>query len=126
MKYLATLYLPQLTGAVPHPAEFSRVGRNLSGLCFAVAASLTLGFAFVAPPLLPMIFGRSFVQSSLVVALVGVLMSFRLIKVAPTTVAIAMGETTIAPLNNLLRLLGIVCAIAGVHLIGGLPGVVSG
>lgn len=126
MKYLATLYLPQLTGALSQTDEFSRVGRSLSGLCFALASAMSLGFAFVAPTVLPIIFGRTFVQSSAVVALVGILMSFRLIKVAPTTVAIAMGETTIAPLNNVLRLLGIVCAIVGVHLIGGLPGVVLG
>lgn len=126
LKYLATLYLPLLSGARHEPTAFSQVGRNFSGLSFALSAGLAVGFALVAPPVLPIIFGKGFSQSSTVVALVGVLLSLRLVKVAPTTAALAMGATTIPPLNNVLRLTGIACAILGVQTIGGLAGIVTG
>jgi O-antigen/teichoic acid export membrane protein len=126
MRFVAALYLPLIAGARDHPTEMRRTADRLESSAVLLSVVVAIGFAFVGPWILPLIFGSKFATTTMVVTLLGLVTSWRMIKTAPTTVALATGRTKIVTINNLLRLSGIGAAIAGVYFIGGLKGIAAG
>lgn len=126
MRFLTALFLPKIAEHIDSPQQLISAANMLGSTNLLLAVGICIGFAFVVPPLLPVIFGPAFEQPPLNVALVGILMAIRLMKVSPTTVALGTAGTWIVVINNVLRLSGVIVAIAGVVLFGGLAGVVAG
>jgi len=126
MKFAATLFLPQITPESPEGAIVRSAADHLESVSTLLSLGMAVGFALFVPPMLPAIFGTEFRASHLVVALVGLIVSWRMMKTAPTTIAIAAGKTEIVLANNLSRLSGVIAAILGLEFIGGLEGVALG
>lgn len=124
--YLSSMYLPLLAAARDDSELMRKTANQLESGAMLLALALAVGFAFFVPPLLPVIFGQKFAAGAEVVTLLGLVTSWRMMKSAPTTVAIAIGRTKIMLVNNLLRLSGIACAIAGVYVLGGIRGIAGG
>jgi len=125
MKFVATVFLPLITASLHKPSGRSNV-RQLESLTLLLALGMGVGFAWVVPTLLPLIFGPAFRSSPITITLVGLIVAWRMMKTAPTTVAIASGHTEIVLANNLCRLSGVGAAIVGLYVIGGLAGVAAG
>jgi len=126
MKFVSALYLPRIAGARDEPPNMRRISDQLEGGTVLLAAFVAVGFSIAVPSMLPFIFGSKFMSTTLSITLLGLVVSWRMLKTAPTVVAIAIGRTTILFANNLLRLSGILGAIAGLRLIGGIGGVAAG
>jgi O-antigen/teichoic acid export membrane protein len=124
--FLGSVYLPLIAGARDDPRGMRFTANQLESAAMLLAVMLAVGFAFVVPTLLPLLFGSKFAAGPEVITLLGLVTSWRMMKCAPTTVAIAIGRTNIMLVNNLLRLSGIACAVAGVYLVGGIVGIAGG
>lgn len=126
MKFAATLFLPQITPDAPEGEIVRSAADRLESVSTLLSLGMAVGFAWFVPPMLPAIFGSEFRASHLVITLVGLIVSWRMMKTAPTTIAIAAGKTEIVLANNLSRLSGVIAAILGLEFIGGLEGVALG
>ena len=126
MRFVAALYLPLIAGARDDPQQMRRTADRLESGVMLSAVAVAIVFSFVVPPMLPIIFGAKFAATTMVVTLLGLVTSWRMMKAAPTTVALATGRTKILSINNFLRLSAIPAAIAGVEMIGGIPGIAAG
>lgn len=126
MRYLAAMFLPRLAAARDDPTRLSLESSRIGGIGLLLAIALFLGFALTGPPFIPLVFGELFRQESFLIALVGFLIAWRMMKVASTTIALALGNSVIVLTNNLVRLIAIPAALAGLHFVGGLHGVVGG
>lgn len=126
MRFIAGIYLPKCAAALGEPGGLKRVAHRLASVTFLISCTLAVGFTLVTPFLLPHIYRPDFAQPVLTVGLVGLQQVMRLIKVAPTTVALSLGATNIVLVNNMARMLAVPAALAGLAVIGGLNGIVSG
>lgn len=126
MKFVATLFLPQITPRAPGDKIVEAAADRLESISVLLSLGMAFAFAWVIPPVIPTIFGPEFRVSQVVVTLVGLVVSWRMMKTAPTTIAIAAGHTQIVLANNVARLSGIAAAILGLHFVGGLVGVAAG
>lgn len=125
MKFVSTVFLPLITSSLHKPSAQSNVAQ-LESVTLLLSLGMAAGFAWVVPTLLPVVFGSGFRALPITVTLVGLIVAWRMMKTAPTTVAIASGHTEIVMVNNLCRLSGVAAAVAGLHFIGGLEGVAAG
>ena len=126
MKFAATLFLPQITPGMLGGEIVRSAADRLESVSTLLSLAMAVGFAWFVPLLLPLIFGTEFRASRLLVTLVALIVSWRMMKTAPTTIAIAAGKTEIVLVNNLSRLSGVIAAILGLEFIGGLEGVALG
>lgn len=125
MKFVATVFLPRITASIREISASTDV-RQLESITLLLSMAMAVGFAWVVPTALPLLFGSGFKALPITVALVGLVVAWRMMKTAPTTIAIASGHTEIVMANNLCRLTGVGAAFVGLHLIGGLEGVAAG
>src|SRR3546814_17220095 len=84
------------------------------------------GFGLIAPFAGPILYGPQFGIGLLAVCLVALLQTARFIRLWPVTVAMGAGMSHIVMVNNAVRMLAFPAAIAGLILIGGIEGIVSG
>jgi O-antigen/teichoic acid export membrane protein len=120
------IYLPSISAAREDRFQRDRVASDLGGRTLLLALAMSTGFAIVAPSVVGLLYGRAFSQSALIVALIGILQASRFLAVWPTTVALAMGRSSIILASNIVRLLAWPLAFLGFALVGGLTGVVIG
>lgn len=120
------LYLPMIAAARGEPVERARICGVLASRSMLLAVGMSAGFAIVAPFVVTVLYGSRFSLSPLVVALIGILQASRFLTVWPTTVALAMGRSTIVLANNLLRLVAWPAALAGFVVSPNLVGIVAG
>ncbi len=124
--YLHTLFVPRIAALRDTPAERNRLADRFGGLTLLLAVLMACGFVLVAPPAVPLLFGRRFAQSATLIGLIGLLQATRFLLSWPTTVALAMGRTTTVLVANLCHIAIVPGALLGLVLIGGLPGIVAG
>lgn len=125
-EYIHAMYIPMIAAQ-----RDSRLGRNsvcddLGAKTFLLGILMAVGFAIAAPTLVPILFGRRFGQSSLLVGLIGILQVARFLISWPTTTALAIGRSDTVLVSNLAQLIAFAGAFIGLWLIGGLGGVVVG
>jgi O-antigen/teichoic acid export membrane protein len=126
LSYAHAIYLPLISGARNDRAQREKVSNDLGARTLLLALLMSTGFAIVAPPMVPILYGRAYAQPASIIALVGILQACRFLTVWPTTVALAMGRSTIVLASNLVRVLAWPSALAGFALVGGLTGIVLG
>lgn len=126
MKFAATLFLPQITPREPDGEVARAAADRLESISVVLSLAMAVGFSWFIPLVLPLVFGPAFRATDILVTLVGLIVSWRMMKTAPTTIAIAAGRTEIVLANNVCRLSGILAAVLGLQLIGGLEGVAIG
>ena len=126
MRFLSAIHLPILAEARDDAPGLRVAAHRLASIVVLLAVGIAVGFAAVAPPLLPILFGPAYANDALLVALVGLLLAFRLVDVYPTTLALALGNSRIVTLRNFVRLSGLVGALVGLGLERSLPAAVLG
>lgn len=126
MRFLSAIHLPILADARERGPKLRAAAHRLASTVVLLALGIAVGFAVVAPPLVPILFGPAYANDALLVALVGLLLAFRLVDVYPTTLALALGKSRIVTLRNFVRLSGLVGAIIGLRLERSLPAAVVG
>lgn len=126
LKYAHAIYLPLIAGERADPAKRAHVMDTLGAQTLLLALCMSAGFAVVAPTMVGILYGRAFVQSASVVAMIGILQSSRFLVLWPTTIAMAMGRTGIVLANNVLRLIAWPAALIGAAISHDLYGIVAG
>jgi O-antigen/teichoic acid export membrane protein len=124
--YLNAIYVPLIAAQRDSDVNRNRVSDGFRGRTLLLALAMVVGFAVVAPALVPLLFGGRFSQSALLVALIGVLQIARFMLGCPTAVALALGRSTTVLASNLAHIFAFAGAIIGLRLLGGLLGVVVG
>jgi hypothetical protein len=87
---------------------------------------MSAGFAVIGPLVIPILYGHTFQQSAVIVALIGVLQTARFLVVWPTTVALARGRSNIVLANTIFRLISWPAALVGVAVGQAFLGIVAG
>lgn len=113
-KFAHTIYLPLIAAHRTDPEARARVGDLLGAQTLLLAILMAAGFALVAPFAVNFLYGRAFSLAPPLIALIGILQTSRFLTLWPTTVALAMGRTTIVLANNFIRLLAWPAALVGV------------
>lgn len=126
MRFIAAIFLPLIAGARDAPSEMRRNSDRLDSCTVLLAVYIGVGFAFVVPSLLPIIFGSKFASTTMLVTLLGQVVLWRTLKIGPATAAVATAHTRIVTINNVLRLSGIAAAVAAYRYVGGLRGIAAG
>ncbi|MEO8813295.1 MAG: oligosaccharide flippase family protein [Caulobacteraceae bacterium] len=126
LNYIHVLYVPLVAAQRDDPAARDAVSDGLGGLTLLLGVAMVLGFAVVAPVMVPILYGGRYREPWLIVGLIGVLQTTRFLIVWPTTVALSMGHSRTVLAGNFVRLLAFPGAYAGAWLFGGLTGVVGG
>jgi O-antigen/teichoic acid export membrane protein len=120
------LYIPQAAAGRDDKAIRNQVSERLGGLNVGLAICMAVGFAVVAPLLVPFLYGERFRQTSLLIGLIGILQTTRFLITWPTAMALAMGRSRSVLIANSTRLCVLPGAFLGLHFMGGLEGVVVG
>ena len=126
LRYIHALYVPLVAAGRDDHAARDVVSERLGGQTFLLALAMSVGFAVVAPPMVTLLYGARFTQSSLLIGLIGVLQTTRFLINWPTTVALSMGKSNTVLASNLPRLFVFPGAFIGLWTIHGLLGVVVG
>ena len=111
-RFLAGIHMPQLAAARPSPAAFAAVRDRLGSRTLWLTCGIVAGFALVAPFFTPLFYGARFAEPFQVFALLGVLQAARFMRFWPTTLAVAVGRSTIVMLNNVARMVALPVALA--------------
>jgi O-antigen/teichoic acid export membrane protein len=126
VRYLVGINIPLIAAQRDHPRDRDRAIDAMGGNTLLLAVGMASGFAVVAPPIIPLLFGARFAQAPLLVGLIGCLQTARFMLTWPTTVALATGRTGTVLLSNLAHGFAFVGAYVGLRLVGGMAGLVSG
>lgn len=126
LTYMHALFTPLIAGKRDDPAARDRMSDLLGGQTLLLALAMSAGFALVAPPLVPVLFGARFAQSALLISLVGVLQTTRFMLNWPSTTSLAIGRSDTLMFSNMAHILIFPGAFAGLMMIGGITGIVGG
>src|SRR3546814_111144 len=126
MRFMTTMYLPRISARQANPPAWERADRALASQTILLAIAMQFGFVLIAPFAVPILYGPQFGIGLLAVCLVALLQTARFIRLWPVTVAMGAGMSHIVMVNNAVRMLAFPAAIAGLILIGGIEGIVSG
>ena len=124
--YIHAIYIPMVAAQRDAPGERDRVSGLLGGQTLVLAVAMAAGFALVAPPAVPILFGAKFAQPAILIALIGILQVTRFLMTWPTTVALAMGRSATVATSNLAHTIALAVGVAGLALRGDLAGFVGG
>ena len=125
-QYIHTVFIPMISRFRDLPVEQLRTSDSLGGLTLVLGVLMVVGFAIVAPPMVPILFGARFNQAAMLVGLIGILQVTRFMLFWPTTVALAMGRSSTVLVSNLAHIFAVPAALVGLRLMGGLAGIVTG
>jgi O-antigen/teichoic acid export membrane protein len=126
IRFMFAMYIPQAAAGRDDEAIRNQVSERLGGLNVGLATCIAVGFAVVAPLLVPFIYGERFRQTSLLIGLIGILQTTRFLITWPTAMALATGRSRSVLIANSSRLFVLPGAFLGLHFMGGLEGVVVG
>jgi O-antigen/teichoic acid export membrane protein len=126
LRYVHAMYLPLVAAARDDALQQDEVVGRLAGETLLLSVAMVAGFVVVAPTAVVILFGHRYIQSIVVVALIGVLQTFRYMVVWPTTVALGRGDSRAVLAVNTVRVVAYPSAIVGGWLAGGLIGVLAG
>ena len=125
-EYVHAMYIPMIAAQRDSPSGRDAVCDDLGAKTFLLGILMVVGFAIVAPALVPILFGRRFEQSALLVGLIGILQGARYLISWPSIAALAIGRSVTVLVSNLAQLIAFAGAFIGLWLMGGLLGVVAG
>ena len=122
--YIHAIFVPMISASRDSFAEQNRLSERLGGQTLMLSIAMAIGFAIVAPPLVPILFGSRFTQPALLIGLIGVLQAMRFFLSWPTTVYLAMGRSATLLISNLVHFLVFPAAFIGLWLMNSLTAVV--
>jgi O-antigen/teichoic acid export membrane protein len=118
--------IPLVAGRRDEPAERNRTIDHIGAQTMLLTIAMSTGFAIVAPTVVPILYGRRFEQTALVVGLIGCLHATRVMMNWPATVALSTGRSTTVLASNIAHGFAFAGAFVGLALVGGLAGLVAG
>ncbi|MCF8706517.1 oligosaccharide flippase family protein [Rhizorhapis sp. SPR117] len=125
-RFMATAYLPRISARHSDPAAWDRASRAFASQTVLIGIAMQFGFVLVAPFAVPILYGTRFEIGLLPIALIAILQTIRFIRTWPGTAAIGAGLSHIVMINNIVRMIAFPAAIAGLALLGGMEGIISG
>jgi O-antigen/teichoic acid export membrane protein len=125
-RYIYSLFLPRLSAQLNNPAGRAREANVLGAVTLLLSLGMCAGFALVGPFAVQILYGRKFILTPDVIALMGVLLTFRVFRNWPVIVAMGMGKTGVVLADNLARLVGLAAAVAAALISRNLSSVLMG
>jgi O-antigen/teichoic acid export membrane protein len=126
MRFMGSMHLPHIAGGRYDQSQRDGASDTMGGQTLVLAVGIVVGFALVAPLATVLLFGQSFAQPAIVIAMIGIFQAFRFMRQWPTTVALGIGRSEIVLANNIMRMSGLACALFAFHLYGALASVTAG
>jgi len=120
------MHLPQVANSRPVPAQLEEQSQRLAGRCLLLAVLMAASFTLVGPIVTPLLYGRAFAQGIAIFAFLACLQSARFLRVWPTTMAVAVGRSTIVMFNNIARMVALPAAIVATFWFHSLEAIVAG
>lgn len=123
-RMLQSVNLPIIAAARDAPDARRAVIGRVAGQSVLLAMAMALGFALLAPVVVPLLYGKRFALPALLLGLIGALQAARFVRLWPVTVALATGHSRAVLWNSVARLVAFPLAVALGAVLGGLAGVV--
>lgn len=124
-RVLGTIFVPRLSAA-NHAGAITVVETEFTGVATTAAIVAACGFAAVGPSALRLLYGASYAQAVLPVALIGLTQAVRFLRTWPSSVAISVGRTGNVLLSTVVRLLALPIGLLGMLATGNITGLVTG
>jgi O-antigen/teichoic acid export membrane protein len=128
MRWMGTISLPVLSkafhrdGALKPEGPIARYSTSMLALAWVMLA----GFVWIGPIAVPALYGDKYSASILLVSLIGILQIVRFLRSWPSTIALSIAAGSGILISTIIRLLALPIGLAGLMLIGGMPGLVVG
>jgi len=126
MRFINGMHLPLIARSRGDPARLDEQAQRLAGRTLMLAIAMAAGFTLVGPMATPLLYGRRFTQGALIFAMLACVQSARFLRQWPTTVAVALGRSTIVMSNNLARMLAFPAALIANFYFPSLVSIVAG
>lgn len=110
LSVLTPLMFPLLSGAQNNPVQFQKRYLFCINLYAAVASILGIFFILSGSWLMVVVYGHQYAEAGLLLICLGTMNSFRLLRTAPTTIALAKGDSRIPTISNAFRTLSFLLA----------------
>jgi O-antigen/teichoic acid export membrane protein len=105
------LFLPYLSGVQKTRRQFERRYVALCQIISLVAAMISTPFIVAGGSLVILIYGQKYAAAAGFIGWLGAMWALRLIRVAPTLAAMALGDTRNAMISNAVRTLALPCVL---------------
>lgn len=106
------LMLPTLARVQADRAQFNAYYQMYATGLGSMAAAMGILFILTGPALIRLIYGSKYDAAGAVIGWLGVIQCIRLLRVAPTTAALALGDTKNSLIANVVRQSGLVLALS--------------
>jgi O-antigen/teichoic acid export membrane protein len=123
-RILMGIQIPLVARARLAPATEGAVLEGVAGDTTLLSLAAAAGFFIVTPLVLVPMYGARFAQSLPVIALVGVLQAWRLLRTWPTTIALGIGRSVSVMASTTARLVALPLSLGAVALGFGLVGII--
>lgn len=113
----SSLFLPLLSRAQNSRRQFERHYSGCAQMCSLVAALITIPFVVVGGRLIVLVYGQKYAAAGFI-GWLAAMWALRLVRMAPTVAAMALGDTRNAMISNIVRttaLVGIIVVAATGH-----------
>jgi lipopolysaccharide exporter len=125
-KFFTQIHLPGLVAQRDEPIGFGKVIDRFAGRTLLLSIALACGFAVVGPFVAPLLYGRAFHQPPMIFALLAVMQTTRMLRIWPVTIALSLGRTSLAAIDNAVRLIGLPVALLALKLYANINGILGG
>lgn len=128
LRWLGTIYMPTLAKFYHKTGSFEQTGPvyNYTVLMLFFGLAMFVGFATIGGTAVHILYGEKFRTSSELIALIGCLQVFRFLRSWPSTLALSAAANEGILISTVIRLIALPIGLAGLYLLGGLPGLVIG
>ncbi|RYD66057.1 MAG: hypothetical protein EOP84_31425, partial [Verrucomicrobiaceae bacterium] len=128
LKWMGTVSLPALSRSYHEAGRLEAGGTvfRYTAEMVSLAWAMLCGFAFLAPFLVPLLYGDQYRVSASLSALVGALQVLRFLRSWPLTLALSVAASSTILTSTIIRFLALPLGLAGVAIFGGLEGLVLG
>lgn len=115
-KVCNTLLLPSLSQNRENPEIYLRYCMNSSVFCFGIALFSWAFFTFAGAEIIFLSYGIKYFAGTEVIAWLALMQSLRIIRIAPTTIAISQADTKNPMIANIVRTVALPIAIGFAYL----------
>lgn len=119
-------FMPELANSQRDPEKFAATYRRMSMIVLTTFVVMIMSFTAVGAHLVPLIYGKRFVVDPIMIALLGSVQGIRLVRVWPSTVALAASRTKLVLTANVIRVVVLSTAVLLAALNYGLNGLLVG
>lgn len=128
LRWLGTIYMPTLAKFYHKTGSFAQKGPvyDYTVLMLTFALLMFVGFATVGYSAVHILYGAKFSSPASLIALIGLLQVFRFLRSWPSTLSLSAAANAGILVSTIIRLVALPIGLAGLYVIGGLSGLVTG